>query len=536
MDPVLTQPIQISLPDWKTYPRVPSIPGYTDISTKIPIIERFLGRLPETEGQLESDMYFTKVVDFQGSGKCIIETSTKQKFHSYCKVVHILDPVRSLQGYYNHPEKGKRRIENKKTNSHNQAYVDLLANYLLSQLTIKGISPHFCRLYGGFQGVADMYRYNITDSFESYRKYRSFWEKKHSGLFSLYTENKADDLLLHTPTSSLHSRSFSYSTTDSYNSNKSHISVLGPIVAEAFDELESVDDINDLPEMESTDSDQSDASNESDESDYSDDTLIFSEFKKYPTILIFQEMMDGVFDELLNNPEEILPEMEEKWVAWTFQLIAALCVAQGVLGLTHNDLHTNNILFKNTTDTYIYYKSRDGTTWKVPTFGRILHIIDFGRSIYHVKDTWFCSDDFEKGGDAEGQYSFDEYKKVGQETVYPNPSFDLCRYSVSIIEALFQVKPEEKDDGVVLNMEGDWAIRETVSPLWNLLWSWLIDDEGNNVLHDKDNIERFPNFDLYEHIAAHVHNAKPQEQIYKPIFAEYVTREKPSGPVYPLFC
>jgi hypothetical protein len=217
-------------------------------------------------------------------------------------------------------------------------------------------------------------------------------------------------------------------------------------------------------------------------------------------------------------------------------VIAALCAAQGVLGLTHNDLHTNNILYKETKQKWLYYKSRDGTTWKVPTYGKILRIIDFGRAVFRVKDTWFCSDDFSKGGDAEGQYSFDDFKKEGQPTVYPNPSFDLSRYSVSIIDALFPMQPADKEGGLVLSSENGWTIRETVSPLWNLLWSWLIDDKGENVLRDKDDVERFPDFDLYEHIAAYVHTAKPQEQLRKDIFAEYVTVEVPSDPVYPLFC
>jgi len=532
MDPCLTQPVQITLPIWSTYSKVPSIRGYKNISTRLPIFERFLGTLPETEGQLQSDTYFARTVEFQGSGNCIIETSSKQKVASYCKVIHILDPVRSLQGYYNHPEKGQRRIQEKTQNKQNQAYVDCLANYLLSQLTLKGISPHFCQFYGGFQGVADMYRYNITDSFSSYRKYRSFWNKKRKGLFSLYTE-EGNESLLHTPASTLHSRSFSYSTTNSSRSTDSHISVLGPLVpSDTLDELESVNDLDDFPEGKSEDSDSDDDSDFSD--DYEDGPSVYSEFREYPTVLIFQEKMDGVMDNLLNDKEEI--KHEDRWTAWTFQVIAALCVAQGILGLTHNDLHTNNVLFKVTKRKWLYYKSRDGTSWKVPTYGKIMHIIDFGRAVFRVKDTWFCSDDFSKGGDAEGQYSFDEFQKDGQKSVYPNPSFDLSRYSVSILDALFPRQPPEKEDGLVLSSEGDWTVRETVSPLWNLLWSWLIDDKGMNILRDRDDVERFPSFDLYEHIAAHVHVAKPQDQIRKPIFSSYITQETHTENAYPLFC
>jgi hypothetical protein len=52
-------------------------------------------------------------------------------------------------------------------------------------------------------------------------------------------------------------------------------------------------------------------------------------------------------------------------------------------------------------------------------------------------------------------------------------------------------------------------------------------------------MERFPDFDLYETIAAHVFTAKPQDQIRKEIFQQYsITRnEVPEGQkVYSLFC
>lgn len=289
MDPCLTQPVQVSLPVWNTYSRVPSIPGYKQVSTRLPILETFLGTLPATEGQLESSNYFGRTIEFKGSGDCVIETATKEKVKSFCKVIHILDPVRSLQGYYNHPEKGERRIKEKTSNPNNQAYIDCLANYLFGQLAVKGISPHFCRFYGAFQGVADLYRYNITESFESYRKYRSFWDKKRNGLFSLYTED--NESLLNTPRSSLHSRSFSYSTTDSYESDKSHISILGPVVSDDLGELESVDEIRALSDSES------DSTYSEYDSDDEDGPLVFSEFKKYPTVLIFQEKMDGVLED-----------------------------------------------------------------------------------------------------------------------------------------------------------------------------------------------------------------------------------------------
>jgi hypothetical protein len=94
------------------------------------------------------------------------------------------------------------------------------------------------------------------------------------------------------------------------------------------------------------------------------------------------------------------------------------------------------------------------------------------------------------------------------------------------------------EDGEVLNQEG-WIVKESVSPMWNLLWSWLIDDAGRNILREEDGTERFPDFDLYEHIAEHVFTAKPQDQVRKDIFKQYSSARSdvPEGVrVYSLFC
>ena len=67
--------------------------------------------------------------------------------------------------------------------------------------------------------------------------------------------------------------------------------------------------------------------------------------------------------------------------------------------LTHNDLHTNNVMFKKTDKMYLYYRYQD-KFYKVPTFGRIYKIIDFGRAIYKFQGKRICSYSFHKKGDA----------------------------------------------------------------------------------------------------------------------------------------
>ena len=82
-------------------------------------------------------------------------------------------------------------------------------------------------------------------------------------------------------------------------------------------------------------------------------------------------------------------------------------------------------------------------------------------------------------------------------------------------------------------------MRETVSPLYNLLWSWLLDDTGKNVLIEADGEERFPDFDLYKHISAHVHGAIPSRQFGSIPFQQFkVPAESVGGEVrqWSLFC
>lgn len=538
------------MPPWRKYSGVPKIPGYTDVTSLTPILSRFFGSMPAYEGQIHSDNLFGRIVEFEGGGSCVVEMVGKKRRKAFCKVSHLLDPIRTIQSYYSDPAKGERRRNDKLQNPTNQAFVDGLANYLLGQLRERKISPHFCQFYGGFQAVADKYRYNITSEFESYRKYKIFWERKRKGIFNIHIENEGSDddsWLGHTPDSSLRSTSFHYSTPRSGRSTASHIS-LDDLKTEAnLVELESIHSMETAETRHESGSAHSEGSGESEETSGSDEgSNVFIELNNYPVMLIFQEEMEGVLDSMLEDEDGELvgaefgsAEWEARWTAWTFQIIAALCAAQGTLGFTHNDLHTNNIVWKETEESWLFYKTRDGTTWRVPTYGKIFCLIDFGRSIFRVNETWFISDDYEPGGDAEGQYNFDRLTKANKPLVYPNPSFDLCRYAVSVLDALYPEQPTELLEGGVLSREGDWVIRETESPFWNLLWSWLLDDNGRNVLREEDGEERFPDFDLYQHISHKVHGCKPQDQIHRDIFSSYKISAKDVGDwetVYPLFC
>ena len=115
------------------------------------------------------------------------------------------------------------------------------------------------------------------------------------------------------------------------------------------------------------------------------------------------------------------------------QIIMTLVTYQKVYKLTHNDLHTSNIMYDTTELKYIYYKF-ENITYKVPTYGKIFKIIDFGRAIYTYNNTLFWSDNYLKDEDAYTQYNFEPFYDESKEKIENNFSFDLCRLACSLYD------------------------------------------------------------------------------------------------------
>ncbi len=179
---------------------------------------------------------------------------------------------------------------------------------------------------------------------------------------------------------------------------------------------------------------------------------------------------------------------------------------------THNDLHTNNVMYVSTNKKYIYYVYNK-KTYKVPTFGKIYKLIDFGRSIYQFNGKLFCSDSFQMGGDAATQYNTEPYFNDKKPRLDPNFSFDLCRLACSIF------------DYVVDDFESIKNINEC-SSLVKLIVEWCIDDNGINILYKNNGVERYSDFKLYKMIARCVHNHTPQVQLERKEFNKYLISNK----------
>ncbi len=472
-----------------------------------------------------------------GNGKCNVSVVANDlsdvssaSIPAYIKVTHLLDPVRWMQNKYSLPKesglpaptKSWEEAWNKLQDPSNQAYVEVMASYALGKLREKGLSPHFNHFYGSFCSIADTYLYDITDDIDSFREMSWFWKGKRRGIYSVRIEN-ADDpnhiLTAEECEEILQENEFSAgSETSSQTSFANSDEILDDFNVGNV-EIMSLHSDN-LEDM-SLASDESDSETESD-SESDTDYVIQTSLKNFPVMLLCMEKNTGTMDSLLYEDQN--SELNEnKWVAWIFQIVAALVQIQSLFGFTHNDLHTNNIVYIETDQEFLYYSSRAGQIWKVPTYGKIFRIIDFGRSIFKLNGHQFISDDFSNGNVAEGQYDFEPLTKNPRVVIPPNPSFDLCRLAVSLFEGLFPKSPKDKDGGRILSEEDGIKIYETESDLCNMLWEWMIDDDNKNVFIDKDGSERFPSFDLYRHIAQYIHNAVPRVQLGRAIFSGFKT-------------
>lgn len=227
----------------------------------------------------------------------------------------------------------------------------------------------------------------------------------------------------------------------------------------------------------------------------------------FPSQAIFLEKCENTLDYLCAHDESF---SNKELTAALMQVIMSLIAYQNCFEFQHNDLHTNNIMFIPTKKQYVYYKVND-THFKVPTYGRIFKIIDFGRATYKFRGHSVCSDSFHKDGDAHTQFNFGRHLNEDRPKLEPNFSFDLCRLGTSLIDFL----TEDLED-----------IISCKDPLVLLVNEWCEDDKGRNVLWKSNGDERYPGFKLYKMIARTVSKHTPISQLEKPIFQKFKCSRK----------
>ena len=468
----------------------------------------------------------------------------------YSKVIHLMDPFEFMTrshilSYLPAPDANDRdQLRKHAISRYNQASVDATICYMLSRLGNTGLSPATVDYYETICGIADNYMYRITDDFMTLRNKLWFWSFAENGaLLKVEGDSVSQELrswILAKPAeASLDSSFYEEISLDNSTALPSpEEQEISEGISFSMEELDIGDQIGTQEEepIKMCHNDSRSTSNGSTSSGSLTDTEahieeledcggeVFLRCKNIPVLVCFQQAAEGTMDQLLNEVMETesqdsdacgifgLPECERMWSAWLFQVCTALSVFQRYTNFCHNDLHTNNIVWVSTEEQYLYYKSQNGVYYKVPTYGKIFKLIDFGRATAEIGNIQIISTDYAKDQDAWGQYNWGPIKDESEPEIAPNPSFDLSRLAVSIFETLYPAYDHLTD--------------ADESPLAALLWKWLQDDEKKSIMYDEDDIERFPGFDLYVHIAHHVHNAIPAEQFGERAFNQFKWKGK----------
>ena len=271
--------------------------------------------------------------------------------------------------------------------------------------------------------------------------------------------------------------------------------------ADEEDGDEDDEDDEDDAEDDEDDDDEDDDAEDDDENDEEEriDVIINS----FPVQVICMEYCENTFDDLILSNELT----NDEWYSALMQIIMILITYQKAFSFTHNDLHTNNVMYNYTNKKFIYYCYKN-KNYKVPTFGRIFKMIDFGRSIYKANGQTFCSDSFQTGEDAASQYNTEPYFNEKKPRLEPNFSFDLCRLACSIFDYLIDDLDEIKD-------------LQKCDPIKRLIVEWCLDDKGVNLLYKNNGTDRYPDFKLYKMISRCVHNHTPQAQLERPEFKAF---------------
>lgn len=275
------------------------------------------------------------------------------------------------------------------------------------------------------------------------------------------------------------------------------------IDGEVEDDIEDCENCDSNEENQNENSDDDDDDNWEDESEEEEEEIINVTIPKFPVQVICMEYCENTFDDLILSNELT----NDEWYSAFMQIIMILITYQKAFSFTHNDLHSNNVMYNTTDKKYIYYCYKK-QYYRVPTFGRIFKIIDFGRSIYKFNGKLFCSDSFQTGNDAATQYNTDPYFNDKKPRLEPNFSFDLCRLACSIYDYVI----EDIDD--IKNLE-------TCDPIKRLVFEWCLDDKGINMLYKNNGVDRYPDFKLYKMISRCVHKHTPQLQLDRPEFKSF---------------
>lgn len=477
----------------------------------------------------------------------IVKDTDQQERTCFKKVIPLVDFVKYLSGKYKQENilvlptsapTEETPFVSCIQSPHNYAYVDSFFYCLTSNLKEAGFT-HGMEVFDHYVCLEDNVEINIADDFEYICDSSFFKDRlnhdfffKEEELNNLLQEKKLDPIHITEETCAFELDDLEAKTEDEdEEEDEEEEEVTSPLTKTFSFEPETtsveVEEIEDLDlGLEDTDdavteevdvdldADGSELSFTEDEEEEEEMTLdsdcdtpemlqdMVLNIKKMPVQVVTLEKCEDTLDSLLETDAMRMEELESAM----FQIIVMLYTYQQIFHFTHNDLHTNNIMFVHTDQAYLCYKVL-GHTYQIPTFGKLYKIIDFGRAIYEVNGKRICSDSFSEIGMAHSQYNCEPFLNPSKPVIEPNYSFDLCRLACSML------------DFIIDDLKEIDHFREV--PIYDLILSWVYDDHGMNILYKKNGEDRYPEFKLYKMIARIVHQHVPEKQFDHECFAKY---------------
>ena len=499
--------------------------------------------LKSVKSKIRKNTYECDIVDMSGN-----DVGTIPVFFKFSPLV---DPVKYVEGKYSLPIDQLKALpcsleydtNPKIKDVNNAAYTDGFFSFLSSKLSTEYKIPHCLEFYGAFIGNQSEFVFDISDDWE-YMYESTFFRKNKDDLFYIDEEKIKryclSDSRSNKPKLSIQDTSdheidvldwndgvfediFVSKNVDKARDSITEIEVGEPTKSDikllsdskissrsgtttsssSYSSRTSNTDSNYDSEDSATDDEDLDEDLDEDEDSETDDDEIDGTIIDFPVEVISQEVCKETLDSLMKRDEIAVPV----WRSILMQVIMNLLIYQKTFNFTHNDLHTNNVMYIETNREFLYYKV-DNTYYKVPTFGRIFKIIDFGRAIYKYKGITICSDSYHPTGDAATQYNCEPYFNEKKPRLEPHYGFDLCRLACALYDDLVDEDHDSSD------------------PLSKIIKEWCTDDNGKNILYKTNGVERYPDFKLYKMIARTVHNPTPKSQLQKEFFAYYETPHK----------
>ena len=462
----------------------------------------------------------------------------------FFKFSPLIDPVKYMLGKYDNSYSilnlpkftNNEEVNNKMLDNNNSAYIDGFFSFLSSLLLNNYDFLNGIDFYGSFLGIKKNFIVDIEDELE-YLDDSEFFYKNNNILFNIKeTENlknffnntkkykkalviddkdildeelKIDNIINNKDNLNeielLENKDLKIEYTKDLNENninKKKVRTNEQNESESSCSSRS----SNTESSDNEDSDNEDDTSESESESDSQEEEIYANIFKFPVQTIALECCNDTLDTYVSNNKI----KDNEWESIIAQIVFSLITYQTVFDFTHNDLHTNNIVYNNTEKKYLYYKY-DNKHYKIPTFGKLYKIIDFGRAIYKFKGNIICSDSYAPDGDAHTQYNTEPYLNENKSRLEPNKSFDLCRLGCSLYDYLIE------------NIED---IKKIKSPIKKIIISWVYDDTNRNILYKNNGSERYPDFKLYKMIARTVHNHKPNDVIKNTLFEKYLIAKK----------